>query len=52
MRVSRDPMEPLRCWKELFFGEKAFRPKKTGRLNRRRVSGHVLMSGSSHVIAE
>ena len=42
MRVSKDPMEPLRCWKELFFGERGgSRPKKVSRL-RRRSSGNIL----------
>ena len=31
MRVSKEPMEPLRCWKELWLGERASRPKKTVR---------------------
>ncbi len=28
-------MEPLRCWKELFFGERGGKPKKSARLRRR-----------------
>ena len=30
MRISKDPMEPLRCWKELFLGERALRTKGFG----------------------
>lgn len=44
MRVSRDPLEPLRSWKELFLGERAFRPKKLPRSLRRRFTNGVLAS--------
>ena len=43
MRVSKDPMEPLRCWKELFFGERVIKAKKLLRL--RRLMGRALIVG-------
>ncbi len=50
MRVSKDPMEPLRCWKELFLGERAFRTKKSSRFHRRRHSHATMLGNSSHVV--
>ena len=34
MRVSREPLTPLRSWKELFLGTRAQRPKKSERVRR------------------
>jgi hypothetical protein len=31
MRVSREPLAPLRSWKELFLGARALRQKKANR---------------------
>jgi hypothetical protein len=43
-------MEPLRCWKELVFGERAVRSKKSMRLPRRRQSHATsMMSNAVHV---
>jgi hypothetical protein len=50
MRISKDPMEPLRCWKELLFGERAFRVKKPSRLTRRRCVDHMTIGNGSHVV--
>jgi hypothetical protein len=35
MRVSKDPLEPLRCWKELFLGERTFKSRKGSATQRR-----------------
>ena len=35
MRVSKDPLEPLRCWKELFLGERTFKSRKRSETQRR-----------------
>ena len=52
MRISKDPMEPLRCWKELLFGKRAFRPRKLSRLMRRRCEGSVTIGNASHAVAD
>jgi hypothetical protein len=39
MQTSRDPMAPLRTWKELFLGERAAKNKRSSR-PRRRYSHH------------
>ena len=49
MRTSKDPMEPLRCWKELLLGERAFRSKKLSRLLRRRCADHVIIGNGAPV---
>jgi hypothetical protein len=38
-------MEPLRSWKELFLGERAYKPKKSHR-SRRRYAHNESMIGS------
>ena len=48
MRVSKDPMEPLRCWKELLVGERAFRAKKALRFFRRRCTSDNLVASAAH----
>jgi hypothetical protein len=45
MRTSKDPMEPLRCWKELLVGERAFRPKRTTRFVSRRNARPGILAG-------
>jgi len=45
MRVSKEPLEPLRCWKELFLGERAFKMKKVSRLFRRLAGSRLSANG-------
>jgi hypothetical protein len=45
-------MEPLRCWKELFLGERALRPKKMSRLTRRRCANNAMIGNGSHLVGE
>jgi hypothetical protein len=40
MRISRDPLSPLRSWKELFLGERAGKIQKESR-NRHREEHEV-----------
>ena len=47
MKISRDPLEPLRCWKELLLGERAFKGKKASR-NRRREFAEPLATAAAH----
>lgn len=49
MRTSKDPMEPLRSWKELLMGDRAFRQKKASRQLRSRQSSPSIMSVAAHV---
>jgi hypothetical protein len=35
MRISKDPLAPARNWKELFFGERGNRRKKSANSRRR-----------------
>ena len=49
MRTSKDPMEPLRSWKELLMGDRAFRQKKASRQLRSRQSSHSMMAVGVHV---
>jgi hypothetical protein len=43
MRVSREPLAPLRSWKELLLGARVPRPKKSERV-RRPESGVLLQT--------
>ena len=47
MQTSRDPMAPLRTWKELFLGERALKPKRSER-QRRRYGSNTLTLTTSH----
>jgi hypothetical protein len=50
MRTSKDPMEPLRSWKELLMGDRAFRQKKASRqLRSRQSSPSSILSVGVHV---
>ena len=49
MQTSKDPMAPLRTWKELFLGERAFKPKRSER-QRRRYANHSLTLSASHSV--
>ncbi len=48
MRVSKEPMEPLRSWKDLFFGEWTSKTKKQTRQLRRRCENTGLVSNTAH----
>ena len=47
MQTSRDPMAPLRTWKELFLGERALKSKRANR-PRRRYSNHAFAVTAHH----
>lgn len=51
MQTSRDPMAPLRTWKELLLGERAFKLKRSER-PRRRTSQAFTMSASHAAVGE
>lgn len=49
MRTSKDPLAPLRCWKELFLGERSQRSKKQDRQARSRQMPAGVMPAAAHV---
>jgi hypothetical protein len=48
MQISKDPLAPLRAWKELLMGERALKGKKSWR-DRRRAPAATLSSNPPHV---
>jgi hypothetical protein len=48
MRVSKEPLAPLRSWKEFFLGERALRLKKAHRAQR---TSAVLLTQMTHATA-
>jgi hypothetical protein len=38
MQISKDPLAPLRAWKELLFGERALKAKRSWRARRRSIN--------------
>jgi hypothetical protein len=49
MRVSKDPMAPLQCWKELLFGDRSVRSKKQARQSRERHLSAGVIPVAAHV---
>ena len=52
MQTSKDPMAPLRTWKELFLGERAFKAKRSERPRRRCVSATLTLTTSHGTVGE
>lgn len=51
MKTSRDPLQPLRCWKELFLGERAFKSQKDTREQRRELDIQMINVSVDHAMA-